>query len=556
MLNDFQRELYGTKSLINKTLHLTSKGDYLVVAGVEPDANSINQNEIVLYKLDGEYNIVWQQGFDIQLVGYGGAFKPHDIIETKDEGITICGELIIEGAENGGFTLHFEKEGNGYHQTWFKLYPAYDPNTGSQIRLVTDVVEVADGYMLLGTDGYSQSQKGILIKTDFTGNVMWSKRLYDLQNGAFAFSVVNDIVKISDYEVALVGTANIYGGFFIDDSDIMIVKIDIKGNTSARWIYERKDKVYGDGQPAFIETGDAIVYNEGEEALIVVGTQTQKVEGQCAYADEKTLLSLSVNIDDGSINWVNKNYISIALNYQYNFDVRDMVYNKKYDEYAICGVAYNDLFSKTTNQNSYIMRLDNNGTTTANRFYGRSSVDELSAITFGSQLGSYTAAGTITNKSKNIWIVESFEDIKEECHQKIDDFWTKEYAMQYHKGHEQWQEVIAVEKEGKSYGVKTVNDVICKKQKSGLTTVPYLTSLSKEVLVYPSPASEQLVINNTGKFASFLITSAQASTKVNTLGGELTSGLNEVNVSSLSPGIYIVNLTGDEYIEKIRISIE
>jgi hypothetical protein len=113
-------------------------------------------------KLDSIGNSEWIHKYSDSITGLVGS----SIEQTPDSGFLITGtansskQFLVKLTNTGTFT-------------WIKTYDA-----GSFIRNGADIEIMNDGYLCFGT----KQNSGILIKTDFSGNVIWNKEYFDMDS--------------------------------------------------------------------------------------------------------------------------------------------------------------------------------------------------------------------------------------------------------------------------------------------------------------------------------------------------------------------------------------
>ena len=235
-LHDFQKEIgLPYNSISNYTFCENGMGGYAIAATIEDVAGGNNQNELVVYELDNSYNIMSSLICEVDLDAYGGAFRPMDIQPTRD-GYIIAGALVVEGTmDNGGFLLHVTRYSRNLVYDWIQIYPNNSLGGSMPVLSLHRVVETSSGYMTIGRSPNAGVTRGVAIGTDAAGNVNWAMHLYDDEYGTNDLASLADMVKISDDEVAIVGTVN---SFVIDDADVFVVKLREDGSVVNERVYE------------------------------------------------------------------------------------------------------------------------------------------------------------------------------------------------------------------------------------------------------------------------------------------------------------------------------
>lgn len=208
--------------------------------------NCYGSYDICIMKIDSNGNRVWTTSI-------GGTFldEPHGILQTSEGGYLVTGNIYPELSPNGNLTCE-----NG-NDSWDGFLVKLDSTGGiewqrcyggSQIDILFSAIELADGYMIgaigssndgdLKNSGYHLGYYGTneqtpdtwIIKTDFSGNIIWQKCY-----GGSEFELLNRIFqtetgyRVFNYSFSFDGdvTGNHSNAGF---SDIWTFEIDSLGN--------------------------------------------------------------------------------------------------------------------------------------------------------------------------------------------------------------------------------------------------------------------------------------------------------------------------------------
>ena len=194
----------------------TSDGGY-IMTGV---TNSFgNGNTVYLVKTDGSGNEQWSKTFDESWDDYGFSVQ-----QTNDGGYVITGWTYFG---NGYFDVFLIKtDGNGNEQ-WNKTFGGIENDYGNSVKQTND-----GGYILCGTTisfGIDETEDVYLIKTDGSGNEMWSQTYGGVDEDQ-GWSV--DVTLDGGYIIS--GTTesfSIVNGDGIED--IYLIKTDSQGNITS-----------------------------------------------------------------------------------------------------------------------------------------------------------------------------------------------------------------------------------------------------------------------------------------------------------------------------------
>lgn len=150
---------------------------------------------IYLIKTDRNGNEVWAKIFG----GSGGDYA-YAVQETEDGGFIICGDSQSFSA--GGYTdVYLIKTDNSGNLLWSKTYGGPSNEGGKAISQTTD-----GGYIIAGiTQGFSAYPKSdvYLIKTDESGNIIWTKT-----HGGASYDNATSIEQTNDGGYIIAGNTN------------------------------------------------------------------------------------------------------------------------------------------------------------------------------------------------------------------------------------------------------------------------------------------------------------------------------------------------------------
>jgi hypothetical protein len=181
----------------------TTDGGYIVTGNF----GSSNGDEVYLIKADANGDSLWTKT-------YGGVDDDngHFVEQTNDGGYIITGETYSFGV--GGSDVYLIKTDSVGNLLWSKTFGGTDDEVGFSVHQTTD-----GGYIIAGYYG-SNGGGGMdiyLLKTDISGNLLWSKTL---SGGGVGFSVQ----QTTDGGYIVTGyTGN-------SSASICLIKTDASGN--------------------------------------------------------------------------------------------------------------------------------------------------------------------------------------------------------------------------------------------------------------------------------------------------------------------------------------
>lgn len=179
-----------------------SDGGYML-AGIK------NWENYWLIETNSTGDILWDKTYE-------GSGEPRNFIQTTDGGYALAGFTTSYGAGgNDGWLMKTDADGNAqWNMTW----------GGPNGDCFNHVVQTPDGgFALTGSTndtGDPSSSDAMLVKTDSTGNVEWS-RTYGGSSGDF----MRSLVLTSDGGVAMIGETSSFGA---GDRDIWLLRTSLE----------------------------------------------------------------------------------------------------------------------------------------------------------------------------------------------------------------------------------------------------------------------------------------------------------------------------------------
>jgi len=237
----------------------TSDGGYLIVGSYEHDTAQRQDVDAYLIKLNASGNLIWEKRWGGELGEGAGCVR-----QTSDGGYVIAGSTTSYGAgEHDGYLLKLNSNGN---DVWYKTYGGTDWDKLGKVVLTDD-----GGYLIAGwTASFgAQARDVYLVKTDAAGNEQWHKLYGEVhKDGA------SDVIQTSDGGYLVVGSLE--NTFFSNywRADGYIIKTDASGNE----LWSRTYGDYNDegfscvrevGDGGYIVSGGANSYGNGSEVYLL-----------------------------------------------------------------------------------------------------------------------------------------------------------------------------------------------------------------------------------------------------------------------------------------------
>ena len=323
----------------------TSDGGY-IIAGITASSSFSETNDVYLVKTDSSGNTLWSKTYGGTNSDYARAVQ-----QTSDGGYIIAGDTFSFGAGSGDvYLIKTDSSGN---TLWSKTYGGTNEDSARGVQQTSD-----GGYIVVGT---TMSLGGsfydvYLIKTDSSGNATWTKTF-----GGAAYDFGYAVRQTSDGGYIIAGSTMSFGA---GSYDVYLIKTDASGNTL--WT-----KTYGgtgsDQAYAVQQTSDG--------GYIVAGLTWSSGAGSCDVYLVKTDSS-------GNTLWT-KTYGGTGIDQAY------AVQQTSDGGYIVAGLTYS---FGAGSYDVYLVKTDSSGNTLWLKTYGGTGSDQAFAVQQTSD-GGYIVAG-------------------------------------------------------------------------------------------------------------------------------------------------------------------
>lgn len=210
--NTLWTKTYGSPAM-DRACGIDLVGDDGFIIGGTSCSSGSGKEDICLMRIGKKGNLRWSKTF-------GGEGKDccREVMHTNDGGFLILGNTCSFGA--GCDDILLIKTDSDGEKTWQKTYGGEDFDCASSIRRTSD-----GGYVIVGSTRSSGSGEDdvYLLRLDSAGNVVWSKTY-----GGEGYDWGEGVQQTSDGGFAIVGITG------LDESkwfDIYLIKTDETGNT-------------------------------------------------------------------------------------------------------------------------------------------------------------------------------------------------------------------------------------------------------------------------------------------------------------------------------------
>ncbi|MFC1990218.1 trypsin-like peptidase domain-containing protein [Chloroflexota bacterium] len=159
----------GTGSEGGSSVQQTSDGGYIIVCTTSSFGTGVS--DAYLVKTDSSGNEVWSKTF-----GGTGQDNVGSVQQTVDGGYIIAGSTRSFG---GGSNFYLVKTDSSGNEVWSKTFGGTNEEQGHSVQQTSD-----GGYIIVGSTfslgigdraGYVEESDVYLVKTDSSGNMLWSK---------------------------------------------------------------------------------------------------------------------------------------------------------------------------------------------------------------------------------------------------------------------------------------------------------------------------------------------------------------------------------------------
>lgn len=232
---------------------IISETNNFIIIGNSIHKGGKGHNSFIM-KFNSSGDTIFSNAFGIEI----GECDVNSIIQTKDGGYAIIGYSTIQGYRNKDILL-IKTDGTG-KLMWSKTYGGDKEDNG-----VCLVESNEEEFILVGeTESFGESGKSIyILKTNNSGDTIWSKTI-----GGNRYDTPTGIIKASSNEYLISGTTSSYGVHYHDD-DMFLLRIGKNGNSI--W-----SKTYGGDKDDICNK----VIKTGDNELLLVGSTESFGHGQ------------------------------------------------------------------------------------------------------------------------------------------------------------------------------------------------------------------------------------------------------------------------------------
>jgi len=220
----------GDADLIAQVLRVDD--GYLVLGNTQTWGTGTSSQDIFLFKIDMEGNVVWEK-----IYGEGNA---KDMAPAGEGGVLIAGEYI-EGDISNIYLIKVDSSGS---KEWERIITEKNSETVAGIVTLTEHGFVIAGYRMIEKTYYHNSaRQAFAMKVDGMGEIIW-RQTYN-EEGSIR---IWDITSFQDKGCLIVGTTTDND----PDGDVYALKIDENGQEVWKVVHESNST-----QEAFVATSSS-----------------------------------------------------------------------------------------------------------------------------------------------------------------------------------------------------------------------------------------------------------------------------------------------------------
>jgi len=303
----------GSGMYFGESVQRTVEGGYIIVGYMVSDSGF--ESSIYLLKIDAEGNEIWSHTFNSAEFGdHGPSATGNDVQQTADGGYIIIGS--VRSVSSWVLLIKTDAEGN---KIWWKTF-MNQAGEGCNFNVGWSLEQTSDGgYIIAGYvttyPGMSPAYFGLIIKTDASGNELWSKVYGDPGNPGVADNVTEALsvqqTTSGDYIIAGYTFRKVYlikmaadgnelwsktfgegvghsvqetadggfvvagyteaisneSGFTLIKNDVYLIKTDADGNGMWSETFDKNEKDYGFSVQETTDGGYIIVGNTASASL-------------------------------------------------------------------------------------------------------------------------------------------------------------------------------------------------------------------------------------------------------------------------------------------------
>ncbi len=263
---NWQKTLGGTDIDAGHAIQATSDGGYIIAASSDSQDGDVGTGgqgdyDIWIIKMDVNGNIQWKNT-------YGGSDWewPYAIKPTSDGGYIVAGFTHSDDGDISGF--------QGFRDAWVIKLDAMgnlqwqNSLGGSNADTARDIIEVGDGYIMVGKDGGGNdgdlqgtgcNDNFWIVKLNYSGEIVWQKC-----HGGSDIDLAKKITPLGSDQFIVVGYTTSDDGDVTGHhgyEDFWVIAIDTDGNLL--W-----QKALGGSS---VEEANDVVVNNTMDQIIVVG---------------------------------------------------------------------------------------------------------------------------------------------------------------------------------------------------------------------------------------------------------------------------------------------
>jgi len=368
-------DIIQTASVGNDIKQTIDEGFILTGYMTVGQGNNLNYEDMYLLKTNSYGNIIWSKT-------YGGTMQDEGISvhQLSDGGFISLGTTHSFGSVCSD--VYLVKVGKTGNLLWSKTFGGTGCNQGNSLDITSD-----NGFIIAGKTNINTTQGDILlIKTDSTGNITWSKTF-----GTSNYDYVSCVKQISDGGFLIAGTVQ----YDANNCDICLIKTDRNGNL--QW-----SKSYGGSSP-----DNCLNVNVTDDNGFIITGKTESYS--LGNSDAYLLKTDSV----GNITWF-KTFGNTGSGY----NTQGAFAKQTLDGgFLMTGSLAINIF----NTNSFLLKTDRNGTLIWLKYYGGTEINFATSLQQTNDSGTIICGGAegFSNNFRDIYLIKTNSKGVSGCYDSI-----------------------------------------------------------------------------------------------------------------------------------------
>ncbi len=511
-------------STTNFTLTDGVKQDGFLLA-TNPSISSTRTNLLAI-KLDDYFNIQFVKYYAPIISGITYKIETKDAINTSDNGYIICGNINY----GNGINAFIAKFDDGFNFTWGKTYPSI-----TYLNSITEIIykdDIRYKFVAVGstTNVESTAKPGVILCIDDSGNPNWEYNTVGYtRTDQFVYNQVVPVLKENELpDFAVVGNS-IIG----NNKDIIVTKVDVYGNNIFSYLYGNQNNLLY----TYTEEGNGICTSMVKDELVICG-RTKCLRNNLVRWDDVILYTIDKN--NGNISWQQR--YDLPLNAGTGEFAQNVISFK--EDIYVNGFYESTVFTPNKSIDAFLLKTTYEGNPLDYRVFGDLGEDKIFRLMMNNKEDGITNAGFSSSYHDGVsrlsyapYVVESYEIIKEKCHDAYFDVRNYAYEMPINEIKGDLVETHYATLNLREYEIPVRAVIPCEKVLYKDNKVMSVDNKSaNNISIYPTITNKSINVTGVNGNVEYKIYSSTGNLVIS---GNI-NGTDAIDVSSLSSGMYFI----------------